>query len=48
MDDTIGQPGQNIENGVLVSGKNVGQVCAVQNILEGGEDANPNVRTVVV
>jgi hypothetical protein len=48
VDDAVRQPSQDVENRVLVSGKDVGQVCAIQNILERREDANPNVRAVLV
>ena len=41
--DAIRQPGQNIENRVLMRGKNVGQVCAVQNVLQSWENSHPNV-----
>lgn len=45
--DAVGQPGENVEDGVLVGGQNVGQVGAVQDVFEGGKHANPNVRTVL-
>lgn len=45
---TIRQPGQDVEDGVLVRRQNVGQVRAVEDVLQCRQDANPNVRSVVV
>lgn len=48
MHDTVRQPSQDVEDGVLVRRQNVGQVCAVENVLQCRQDANPDVRSVVV
>jgi len=45
--DSVRQPGKDVENGVLVSGQDVAQVGAVEDVLEGGEDADPDSRAVV-
>ena len=47
MTDAVRKPGEQIENGVRVSGKNVGEVCAVEDVLERRENLDPNVRTVL-
>lgn len=48
MDDAIREPGQNVENRMLVGGQDVGQIGAVQNIFEGWEDANPDMGAILV
>ena len=47
MYDSIGQPGEDIKDCMLVCGQNVAQVGAVEDILESGEDADPDGRAVV-
>lgn len=48
VDNSVRQPSKNIENRVLVGRQNVGKVGSVQNVLQRREDANPNMRTVIV
>lgn len=48
MHDTVGQPGKDVEDGMLVGGENVGQVCAVKDVFQGRQDANPDVRSILV
>lgn len=48
MNDSIGKPRQDIEDGVFMGGENVGQVGAVEDVLEGGQDADPDVRAIFV
>lgn len=47
MYDSIGQPGEDVKDCVLVCGQNVAQVGAVEDVLESGEDADPDGRAVV-
>lgn len=47
VDNTIWQPGEEIKDYVLVCGEDVAQVRAVEDVLEGWEDAHPNGRSVV-
>lgn len=47
MHDAVGKPSQNIQNRVLVGRENVGQVGAVENVFQGGQDSNPNMRTIL-
>lgn len=46
--DAVREPGKNVENGVLVRREDVGKVGTVQDVLERRENANPNVRSVLV
>lgn len=43
MADSVGEPGEQVEDGVGVRGQNVGQVGAVEDVLEGRKDLDPNV-----
>lgn len=45
--DTVGQPGEDVQDCVLVRGEDVAEVGAVEDVLEGGEDADPDGRAVV-
>lgn len=44
MAETVGKPGQQIQDGVFVSREDIAQVGAVQNVFEGGEDLDPDRR----
>lgn len=44
--DSIRQPGKDIQSDGLVGGKDVAQVCAVQDVLKSREHANPDWRSV--
>ena len=46
VNDAIGQPCRDIEDGVLMSGKNITEVSPVEDILQGGQDLDPDRRTV--
>lgn len=46
MHDAVGKPSQNIQNGMLVGRENIGKVGAVENVFQGGQDSNPNMRTI--
>lgn len=48
MNDAIRQPREDVEDWMLVGGENVGKVGAVEDVFEGGQDANPDVRTIFV
>lgn len=48
MNDAVRQPSQDVEDWMLVGGQDVGQVGAIQDIFEGRENANPDVRTILV
>lgn len=48
VDDAIREPGENVENRMLVGGQDVGQIGAVQDIFEGWEDANPDMGAILV
>lgn len=45
MEDAVREPGEKVQKGVGVGGEDIGEVRAVENVLEGGEDADPDVRT---
>lgn len=47
VEDAVRKPGEKIENGVSVGGEDIGEVCAVEDIFECGEDADPDVRADV-
>jgi hypothetical protein len=40
--DAVGEPGEDVEDDVLVGGEDVGEVGAVEDVFEGGEDAHPD------
>lgn len=40
--DAVGEPGEHVEHDVLVRGEDVGEVRAVEDVFEGGEDAHPD------
>jgi hypothetical protein len=48
MAKAIGNPGEDIENRVLVGGKNAGKVGAIENVLEGGQHSDPDVRSNLI
>ena len=41
MYDAVGEPGHNGEEGVGMGGEDIAEVCAVENVFEGGENADP-------
>lgn len=45
--DTVRKPGEQVENGVRVSRKDVGEVGAVEDVFERGKNFDPNVGTVL-
>lgn len=47
MGDTVRQPGEDIKDDGLVSRKDVAQVCAVEDVFESGQDADPDRRPVL-
>lgn len=40
--DAVGEPGEDVEDDVLLCGEDVGEVRAVEDVFEGGEDADPD------
>lgn len=46
MAESVRDPGEDVENRMGVGGQNVGEVGTVKDVLEGGEDANPDVGAV--
>jgi hypothetical protein len=46
MGDTVRQPGEDIEGDGLVGREDVAQVCAVEDVFESGQHANPDRRSV--
>lgn len=46
MCDTIREPCQNVEDRVFVGGEDVAEVGTIQDVFEGGEDADPYWRAV--
>jgi hypothetical protein len=48
MDDAVGQPRQNVEDGVLMRRENAGEVGTVDNVLQGRQNADPDVRAVLI
>jgi hypothetical protein len=46
VDKSVGEPRENIEDRVLVGRDNVAEVGAVEDVLEGWEDADPDGRAV--
>ncbi|KFY27195.1 hypothetical protein V493_03659, partial [Pseudogymnoascus sp. VKM F-4281 (FW-2241)] len=42
MNDAVGEPGEDVEDDVLVCGEDVGEVRAVEYVFEGGENAYPD------
>lgn len=45
--DAVGKPGEEVKNRMGMGGENVGDVGAVQNVLEGREDFDPDVWAVL-
>lgn len=45
--DAVGDPSEEVEDGVLVGGQDVAEVCAVEDVFEGGQDADPDGRAVL-
>ena len=43
VEDAVGEPGEDVQEGVGVAGEDVGDVGAVEDGLEGGEDGDPDV-----
>lgn len=41
MCDAIGQPGKDVEDGMVVGGEDVANVGAIEDAFEGGKYANP-------
>lgn len=48
MHYAVGEPGEDVENRMLVGGENVGEIGAVKNILERRENTNPDMGTVII
>lgn len=46
--DAVRQPGEDVENRVLVGGEDVGKVGTVENILERGKNSDPDVWSVLI
>lgn len=47
MDESVRDPGEEIEDGMFVGGQDVAQVGAVQDVLEGGQDAYPDGGAII-
>lgn len=47
MHDSVRYPGEEIKNSVFVARQNITQVGTVQDILEGGQDTDPDGGSVV-
>lgn len=45
--DAVGKPSQDIQNGMLVGRENVGKVGTIENVFQGGQNSNPDVRTIL-
>ena len=43
VSNAVGEPGEDVENDVLVSGEDVAEVCAVEDVLQRWEDAHPGL-----
>lgn len=48
MHYAVREPGEDVENGVLVGGENVGEIGAVKDILKRRENTNPDMGTVII
>lgn len=46
MDDSVGKPSENVEDRMFVSGKDVGEVRAIKDVLKSRKNADPNVRSI--
>lgn len=46
VDDAVGQPCEHIQHDVLVGRQDITEICAIEDVLEGGQDANPDGCTV--
>ena len=46
MTDSVREPSEQVEDGMGVRGEDVGQVGAVEDVLEGGQDLDPDMRPV--
>lgn len=46
MSDSVRKPGKDIQSCVLVLGQDIGQIGAVQDILESWKDSDPNVWSI--
>jgi hypothetical protein len=47
VDDSVGDDSEEVEEGVLVRGEDVAQVGTVEDVLEGGQDTDPDSGAVV-
>lgn len=45
--NAVREPSQHVQDGVGVRGKDVGKIGTVQDVLERGQDFDPNVRAVL-
>ena len=43
MGNAVGKPGEDVENDMLVSREDVAEVGAVEDVFEGGKDADPGL-----
>lgn len=46
MSNSIGQPSEDVKDGGLVRREDVAQVCAVEDVFEGGQHTHPDRRSV--
>ena len=46
MKDAVRDPGQHIEKSILVSGEDIAQICAIEDVFESGKDADVDWRSV--
>lgn len=47
VNNAVRYPSQQVQNGVLVCGHDVAQVCAVEDVFEGGEHTDPDSGAVI-
>jgi len=47
MKNSVGDPSENIKEGVLVFREDVAQICAVHDVLKSGKHADPDVRSPI-
>lgn len=47
VEDAVWQPSQNIKNNMLVCRQDVAEICTVQNVFQGRQDAYPDCRSIV-
>lgn len=47
MANTVREPGQDVEDRIRMCGEDVGEVGAVENVLKGWEDLDPDMWAVL-